>query len=84
MAGKEKEKEKDREVTFSVEEHIGVIGVSPTGWRKELNMVSWNGNAAKFDIREWDEDHSHMSRGVTMNKDEMKSLSELVTDLQLQ
>ncbi len=82
MAGKEKEK--DREVTFAVEEHIGVIGVSPTGWRKELNMVSWNGNAAKFDIREWDEDHSHMSRGVTMNKDEMKSLSGLVTDLQLQ
>jgi len=82
MAGKEKEK--DREVTFAVEEHLGVIGVSPTGWRKELNMVSWNGNAAKFDIREWDEDHTHMSRGVTMNKDEMKSLSELVTDLQLQ
>jgi len=84
MAGKEKEKEKDREVTFQVEEHIGVIGVSPTGWKKELNMVSWNGNPAKYDIREWDEDHSHMSRGITMNKEEVKALTEILNGLQLQ
>ncbi|QOX63923.1 hypothetical protein FRZ06_11570 [Anoxybacterium hadale] len=84
MAGREKDKDKDREVTFQVEEHIGVISVSQTGWKKELNMVAWNGNAAKFDLREWDEDHSHMSRGITMNKEEAKSLSELLTGLQLQ
>jgi hypothetical protein len=47
-------------------------------------MVAWNGNAAKFDLREWDEDHTHMSRGITMNKEEAKSLSELLTGLQLQ
>ncbi|MDF3001254.1 MAG: hypothetical protein K0Q48_1373, partial [Bacillota bacterium] len=29
MAGREKDKDKDREVTFQVEEHIGVISVSP-------------------------------------------------------
>ena len=80
---KEKEKEKDREITFEVEEHVGILGVSATGWKKELNMVSWNGTAAKYDIREWDEDHSHMSRGITMNKDEVKSLSELLIGLQL-
>lgn len=83
MATKEKEKEKDREITFEVEEHVGVLSVSSTGWKKELNMVSWNGTAAKYDIREWDEDHSHMSRGITMNKDEIKSLSELLNGLQL-
>lgn len=82
MAGKEKEK--DREVTFQVEEHIGVIGTSPTGWKKEINMVSWNGNPAKFDIREWDEDHSHMSRGITMNKEEVKALTEILNGLQIQ
>ena len=76
-------KEKDREITFEVEEHVGILGVSATGWKKELNMVSWNGTAAKYDIREWDEDHSHMSRGITMNKDEVKSLSELLIGLQL-
>jgi hypothetical protein len=83
MASKEREKEKDREITFEVEEHVGVLSVSSTGWKKELNMVSWNGTAAKYDIREWDEDHSHMRRGITMNKDEIKSLAEILNGLQL-
>lgn len=78
-----KEKEKEKEITFEVEEHIGVIAVTPTGWKKELNMVAWNGAAAKFDIRDWDEEHSHMGRGITMNKDEVKTLSELLNDLKL-
>ncbi|HWQ78229.1 MAG TPA: PC4/YdbC family ssDNA-binding protein [Anaerovoracaceae bacterium] len=84
MSVREKEKEKDREITFEVEEHIGIIGTSPTGWKKEINMVAWNGNPAKFDIREWDEDHSHMSRGITMNKDEVKALTGILSELQLQ
>jgi len=81
---KEKEKEKDREITFQIEEHIGVLSTSQTGWKKELNMVAWNGNPAKFDIREWDEDHTHMSRGITMNRDETKSLKQLLNGLELE
>ena len=76
-----KEKEKDREVTFELEEHIGVIAVTPTGWKKELNMVAWNGGSAKYDIRDWDEDHTHMGRGITMNREEVKTLSELLSGL---
>jgi hypothetical protein len=82
MAGKEKEK--DREITFRIEEHIGVIATSATGWKKELNLVAWNGSPAKYDIREWDENHAHMSRGITMNKDEVKALSELLNSLELE
>ena len=82
MAGKERDK--DREITFKIEEHIGVIGISPTGWKKELNLVSWNGNAAKYDLREWDEDHSHMSKGITMTREEIKALSDIINGLQLQ
>lgn len=76
-------KEKDKEVTFEVEEHIGVIAVTPTGWKKELNRVAWNGGTAKYDIRDWDEDHAHMGRGITMNKEEVKTLSELLGKLKL-
>jgi len=83
MSEKGKDKEKDREITFEVEEHIGVIAVTPTGWKKELNMVVWNGMPAKFDIRDWDDDHTHMSRGITMNKDEIKSLYQLLSGLEL-
>ena len=28
-----------------------------------MNLVSWNDRAAKFDIREWDEDHEKMKKG---------------------
>ena len=36
----------DREVRFEILEHIGIISTHPTGWNKELNIVSWNGGAA--------------------------------------
>ena len=32
----------EREVTFDIQRHIGVISKNDTGWRKELNIVSWN------------------------------------------
>ena len=71
------EKERD-EITFEIKDHLGIISVHPTGWRKELNIVAWNGGNEKFDIRDWDEDHEHMSRGVTLHKDEAKKLFELL------
>ena len=54
----------DREVTFEIVEEIGVIATHSTGWKKELNLVSWNGGQAKYDIRDWDPDHERMSRGI--------------------
>ncbi len=46
MAGNEKERD---EVTYEVVEHIGILAAYPTGWKKELNRVAWNGNPPKFD-----------------------------------
>lgn len=71
------EKEKD-DVTFEVVEHLGVIASYPTGWKKELNRVAWNGNGAKFDIRDWDENHEHMSRGITLHPEEAKKVIDLL------
>jgi len=69
--------EKD-EVTFEITEHIGVVASYPTGWSKELNMVAWNGGPAKYDLRDWDGTHEHMSRGITMHGDEAKQLLNLL------
>ena len=41
------------DITFEIREHIGVISEYPTGWSKEINLVSWNEGAAKLDIRDW-------------------------------
>ena len=70
-------KERDG-VTFEIQRHVGVISSYPTGWRKELNLVAWNGNATKIDIRDWDPEHDHMSRGVTLHKDEALKLKDLL------
>lgn len=67
-------------VTFEIKARLGVIQEYPTGWKKEMNMVSWNGNPAKVDIRDWDPDHEHMSRGITLNEKEVASLLDIVTD----
>jgi hypothetical protein len=50
---------------FEITKEIGMLSESPKGWRKELNMVSWNGNQAKYDIRDWSPDHEKMGKGVT-------------------
>lgn len=68
----------DREVTFEIVEEIGVISTSGTGWQKELNIVAWNGNQGKYDIREWSPHHDRMSRGITLNEQEMRSIVDLL------
>lgn len=57
------------DITYDIKEHIGVIKTFNTGWQKELNIVSWNGGNPKYDIREWDMDHTHMTRGITLFPD---------------
>ena len=62
----------EREITFEIVEEIGVIADYPTGWTKEINLVSWNGNEAKYDIRDWSPDHLRMSRGITLKEEELR------------
>ncbi|MCI8645828.1 MAG: hypothetical protein HFE76_03295 [Firmicutes bacterium] len=66
------------EIIFEITERIGVIKPYPTGWNRELNMVSWNNTAAKYDIRDWDPEHEHMSRGMTFHPDEMRKVMQLL------
>lgn len=62
-------------IKFEIVEQIGVLAEnSATGWRKELNRVSWNEGQPKYDIRDWSEDHCLMSRGVTLTDAEMQAL----------
>ena len=47
----------EKDFAFNIKEHIGVINTYSTGWSKELNLVEWNGNNARFDIRDWEPSH---------------------------
>ena len=63
---------------FTITKHIGEISKSKSGWTLELNMVSWGGRDAKFDIRSWAPDHQKMGKGVTLTAEELTSLKELL------
>jgi len=69
------------EITCEVKEEMGVIGEDRRGWRKELNLVSWNHLNPKYDIREWAPDRSRRGKGVTFTKDEIVVLRDLLNNL---
>lgn len=70
----------NEEVTYEVHEKIGVIASYSNGWAKEVNKISWNGRSGKLDIRDWDDKHEHMSRGITLHEDEALCLLQILTD----
>ncbi|WP_409229033.1 YdbC family protein [Gudongella sp. SC589] len=72
------------EIKFEITDRLGEISESPRGWKKEINMVSWNNYPAKYDIREWDPDHEKMGKGVTFNKDEIRKLRDILNQLNLE
>ena len=74
------EREENRKVEFEIKAFLGVLTNRKDGWKKELNLVSWNGqNPPKFDIRDWSDDHTRMSRGITLFDNEMSKLTHLYT-----
>ncbi len=67
------------EIRYEIVETIAVLSESPKGWRKELNLVSWNGREPKYDIRDWAPDYEKMGKGVTLSQEELKKLKEGLT-----
>ena len=70
------------DIKYEIKETIGVIAESAKGWKKELNLISWNGKEAKYDLREWSPDHEKMGKGVTLTNDELKSLRDLLNSIE--
>lgn len=62
------------EVKFEIVEHLCVLKDRKPAWDLELNIVSWNGNEPKYDIREWDPEHKRCGKGITMDLDILKKL----------
>lgn len=66
---------------FEIEETVGVISTNKSGWKRELNLVSWNGRPAKFDLRDWAPDHSKMGKGLTFTNDELDQLRQILNEM---
>ncbi len=62
----------------SIQKQFGVLSTSKSGWNLELNFVSWGSYAPKYDIRSWDQNHEKMGKGITLTKDELVALKNLL------
>jgi hypothetical protein len=71
------------EIKYEIIESLGTISESAKGWTKELSLISWNGNKPKYDLRDWAPEHEKMGKGITLTEEELKSLKQLLNDLDL-
>ena len=69
------------EFTYEIIEAIAVLSENEKGWRKELNLIAWNGREPKYDIRDWAPEHEKMGKGVTLTKEELKELEGAIAKL---
>ena len=71
------------EIKYEIVKRIGVLSKSASGWAKELNLISWNDRDAKYDLRDWSADGAKMGKGVTLSKEELLALKELLNKIEL-
>lgn len=66
------------DIKYEIIEELGVLSESAKGWKKELNLISWNGAESKYDLRDWAPNHEKMGKGVTLNEEEVKTLYKIL------
>jgi hypothetical protein len=62
---------------------LGVLSQGSKGWQKEINLVSWNDRSPKIDIRDWAPEHERMGKGITLNREEILQLRDILNQLNL-
>lgn len=71
------------EFKYEITERIAVLSTNARGWERQLNMISWNDNPPKYDIRDWSPDGSRMAKGISMTREELVALRDILNDLEL-
>lgn len=69
------------EFSYEILEEVAVLSENARGWRKELNLISWNGRPPKFDLREWAPDHEKMGKGITLTNEGFAELSKTIKSM---
>lgn len=65
-----------KEIQYEIVKEIAVFSKSDSGYTKEINLISWNGNEPKYDIRSFSPNREKCGKGITLTEAEAKSLLE--------
>ena len=68
------------DIKYDIVREIGVLSENAKGWRKEINLISWNDGKPKYDIRDWAPGREKMGKGITLTEEEMNALMKAVSD----
>ncbi|MEG1509372.1 MAG: PC4/YdbC family ssDNA-binding protein [Clostridia bacterium] len=71
------------EFNYEVVKCFGCLSESNKGWKKEVNLISWNEREAKYDIREWSPEKEKMGKGITLSKTEIEELRNILNSIEL-
>lgn len=63
---------------FNIIQEMGILSEKKNGWRREINIVSWNGADPKYDIRDWAPNHEEAGKGIALKASEVKKLKEIL------
>ncbi|HZK44076.1 MAG TPA: PC4/YdbC family ssDNA-binding protein [Syntrophomonadaceae bacterium] len=72
------------DIKFEIMRDLGVLSEGSKGWRKEINLISWNGRQPKVDIRDWAPEREKMGKGVTLNRSELEALKEILNIIDIE
>lgn len=64
--------------TFTIVQHIAKLSDNDASWPLELNLVSFNDDPVKYDLRKWNKRHDRMSKGISLTKEELKNLKQVL------
>lgn len=63
-----------QDIPYEIIKEIAVLSKSGTGYTKEINLISWNGNEPKYDIRSFSPNHARCGHGITLTEKETAAL----------
>ena len=66
------------DVKFNLIKHLCSFSENK-GWRKEVNLISWNDAPAKIDIRNWQPDGTP-GKGISLTPAEAKIVAEAINE----
>lgn len=69
------------DIKYDIVKELGVLSENAKGWRKEVNLISWNGGVPKYDIRDWAPEHEKMGKGTTLSEEEIKKMKEILGEI---
>lgn len=69
-------------IKYDIVKEVGVVSENSSGWTKEINLISWNDRAPKYDIRDYP-GHEKMGKGVTLSADELRELKRILNEMDI-